>query len=196
MATFGGRDYSQDRPGEQRPQEPAGAQGPAPAQGYAPQGAPAQTGGQGGQGYAPQGPQGGPDAPRGYQRDQGGGYAGDDPRGGSGGGYRGNGGGRSYGGGRGGYGGGRGGGQGADRDPNFAFISYLYGPNSKGGYTVFLKRDMLEILKSMEEDDILGIAPSGRDGWMFYARRVDPADKEDFRRRGGRGGGGRGGYRR
>lgn len=95
---------------------------------------------------------------------------------------------------RGGY---QGGGGGYDRDPNFAFISYLYATGKKGGYSVFLKRDMIEILKSLEDDDVLGITPSGQHGgWMMYARRIDPQQKEDYKRRGGGERGGGGGYRR
>lgn len=150
-------------------------------------------------------PNGGNDVPRNTQdqqgrvpergEDRGGGRQGYDNRGGERGGYEG--------GARG--GGNRGGGSGGDynRDPNYAMISYLYATGNKGGFSVFLKRDMLEILKSLEEDDVIGISPSGGKngapmGWMFYSRRIPQEDKENYRRNGGNRGGGRngGGYRR
>lgn len=114
--------------------------------------------------------------------------------------------------GRGNYGGSRGSGNGGggsyNRDPNYAFISYLYPTGKNGGFSVFLKRDMLEILKSLDDDDVIGISPSGGNngpmGWMIYARRIPAEQKEDYRRNGGgrgRGSGGgrgdgRGGYQR
>jgi hypothetical protein len=54
---------------------------------------------------------------------------------------------------------------------------------------------MLEILRTLDEDDVLGISPSGNDGWAFYARRVPQQDKDAYRRGGGQGqgGGNRGG---
>ncbi len=195
MATFGGRDYSNEG-GGQRPDD----RGPGPDVPRETQRREEPQGNDrgGGQQYSERG---GYDRGRGGGRgDQGGGNR-SDSRGDQGGGNRSDSRGDQGGGNRSDSRGDQGGGNrsdrnGYDRDPNYAFISYLYPTGKNGGFSVFLKRDMLEILKSLEDDDMVGISPSGRDGWMIYARRVSQQQKEDYRHRGGSGGGRGDGYRK